>query len=116
MSRPTQVAAGTLRHRVVIQQLTETPRDGFGAPARAWSAFATRWASVEPLTGREIFEAQQTYPRVDYRIRLRHTEGITSKMRVDFNGRFFDIVGVWVLQERRVETHLMCIASGLEAA
>ncbi len=116
MGKATQIQAGTLRHRVRVESLTEVPRNSFGAPARTWATFATRWASVTPLGGRELFEAQQVYPEVDYIIKMRWLEGATSKMRAVFKGRVFDIAAVRVLEERRVETHLICKATGPEAA
>lgn len=116
MGKPTQMQAGTLRHRVTVEELGEVPRDSFGAGARTWTTFATRWASVEPMAGRELFEAQQVYPAVDYVIKMRWLEGANSKMRAVFKGRVFDIAAVRVLQERRVETHLLCKATGAEAA
>lgn len=99
--------AGTLRHRIVIESLTETPRNSFGAPARTWTTFATRWARVRPLRGKELFEAQQVYPSVDHAITLRHLDGVTAKMRVTFRGRIFDIKGVTTPDEREIQSDLM---------
>ena len=50
-----EMEAGQLRHRVTIQQATETT-DGFGGVTQAWATFATVWAAVEPLTGREYLQ------------------------------------------------------------
>lgn len=99
--------AGTLRHRIVIEELTETPRNTFGAPARTWTTFVTRWARVRPLKGKELFEAQQVYPTVDHAITLRGLDGVTSKMRVSFDSRIFDIKGVTSPDERGIQTDLM---------
>ncbi len=84
------MTAGALRHRVVVEQTTES-QSASGAVSDTWTAFATRWASIEALTGRERFEAQQLDADVDYRIEMRFLAGVTPKMRVKFGTRLFDI-------------------------
>lgn len=75
--------AGELRHRVQIQVASDS-RDAHGGNVRSWSTIATVWASIEPLTGRELFEAQQIESRATVRIRLRHYPGLTGKHRILF--------------------------------
>lgn len=99
--------AGELRHRITIEQLTEVPKDTFGAPARIWTTFDTRSARVRPLRGKELFDAQQVYPTVDHAIKIRHLSGVTAKMRVSFRGRIFDIKGISNRDERNIENDLM---------
>lgn len=100
------IRAGELRHRITIEQVTET-RDVIGGVTESWSTFATRWAAVEPLAGREYFSAQQEEADVDHRIRLRYLAGVVPKMRVKFGARLFDIQTVLNLDERKRELHLM---------
>ena len=73
--------AGKLRHRVQIQAPTDV-RDDHGGNTRTWTTIATVWGSVEPLSGRELFEAQQVHARAAVRIRVRHYEGLTTKHRL----------------------------------
>lgn len=82
--------AGELRHRITIQRATET-QDAFGAVVQTWSTFATLWAGVEALSGREFFAAQQVNAQVSHRIRIRYLSGVTPKMRVVFGSRTFNI-------------------------
>ncbi len=101
--------AGQLRQRVTIQK--DTPvQDGYGQPVPVWSTHLTRWAAVEPLTGREYFTAQQTQAEVTTRIRVRWSSGhgITPKMRVSWSGRLFEIDSVLEPVSARRELHLMC--------
>ena len=44
---------GTLRHRVELQEPVEN-QDGYGEAERTYTTYATVWASVEPLSGREL--------------------------------------------------------------
>lgn len=84
--------AGTLRHRITIQSVTETPRDAAGGVADTWGTYATAWASVEPLRGREFVEAAKVTAEVTHKITLRHRSGVTAKMRVSWDNRTFDIL------------------------
>lgn len=97
---------GQLRHRVTIQTATET-RDAIGGVIAAPSTFATVWASVEALQGREYLAAQQVNAEVDHRIRIRYLAGVTPKMRVAFGARLFDVQAVLNPDGRNRELHLM---------
>lgn len=100
--------AGKLRHRVTIQQETQT-EPGDGTVSREWTPLETVWASVEPLRGRELIEAQQLSGRISHRIRLRGYDGLTRKHRISFDGRTFGIEAVLSRDERGIEQELMCI-------
>ncbi len=101
------IAAGTLKDRITVQSVTET-RSGSGQVNEAWATFATRWASVEPLQGREFFDSQQVNADITTRIRLRYLEGITPKMRVLYKTRVFNVTSVVNVEERSIETQLLC--------
>ena len=100
--------AGKLRHRVTIQQTTETRESTMGGVIDTWGTFATRYASVSPLTGREYFTAQQHASEVTHEVRLRYLSGVTTKMRVLHDGRTFDIESIANTDERDRETVLLC--------
>lgn len=99
--------AGRLRHRVTIQSVT-TNTDSYGQPIESWSTFAEVWAAVEPLTGREYFQAQQLQAEVTYRVRIRYLTGVLPTMRVLHDSRTFEVQAVINLDERNRELHLMC--------
>lgn len=99
--------AGDLRRRVTIQQPVES-EDQFRTPAVSWEPYATVWAAVEPLSGREFIEAQNTKSELSVRIRMRYLAGVTPGMRVLYGARIFDIKVVIDLEERHREMHLMC--------
>ncbi|MDV2503085.1 MAG: phage head closure protein [bacterium] len=104
--------AGKLRHKVVIEKLAESA-DGAGGVISTWSTHATRRASIEPLSGREFFAAQQIASEVSIRVRLRYVSGVTPKMRVSYTDpddgvRLLEILNVLDQNEIRRETILMC--------
>ena len=99
--------AGKLRHRITIEQNTPT-RDALGAEVDSWSSFAVRWAAVEPLGGREFWDARRVNAERRVRFRLRYVVGVTPEMRVSFDGRVFDIQAVIDVEERNRELQLVC--------
>jgi Phage head-tail joining protein len=69
-----QVRPRNLRHRITIEQVTEQT-DVNGPITDTWSHIPSRWASVEPLEGRELFEAHQVNAEVSHRVPLRWLAG-----------------------------------------
>jgi SPP1 family predicted phage head-tail adaptor len=90
---------GQLRHRVQLQAEVLTP-DGYGGAAKTWDTVDTVAASVEPLSGREFFQAQQTQSSVSHKITIRHRADTTSSLRILFGTRVFDISSVLNPDER----------------
>lgn len=99
---------GQLRHRITIQQPTETV-DQYKRPTTGWADYATVWAAVEPLRGREFLLAQNINTELTIRVRIRYLRGVTPGMRVKYGDRIFDIQSVIDLEERHREMHLMCV-------
>lgn len=99
--------AGRLRHRVTIQQPVET-RNAFGEAIKTWSTVATIYASVEPLSGREMFDAEQVQSEISHRVRLRYRSGLTTRMRLLYGSRVLHIQAVIDVKERHQELQLMC--------
>jgi len=102
------VKIGDLRHRITIQQPIEIRNEVGEVIQSAWQDFTTVWAAIEPLRGREYFDAQQINAEVTSRIRIRYRPGIKPKMRVVYGERIFDIQSVIDVEERHKEIHLMC--------
>lgn len=98
---------GRLRHRITIQQKT-TIVDQDGIPTETWAEFATVWASVEPLRGREYFQAAAVNAENMVRFRIRYRAGIRPDMRIQYDSRIFSINSVIDVDERHTEIHLMC--------
>ena len=100
--------AGQLRHRVTIERRTEVD-DGAGGSVETWATFATVWAAVIPLTGRELFAAQQVASTVSHRIEMRYLAGVLAgTMRAKHETRVLNIRTVMNIDERDRETHLLC--------
>lgn len=100
--------AGTLRHRVTIERPVDA-RDGFGQAVHGWETFATRWAEVRGLSGRELFEAQQNMSRATHTVRMRDVSGVTTDMRIkDDRNRYLNILSALDAEGRSRETVFVC--------
>ncbi len=102
-----------LRHTVTIQTRTDV-RQPDGSYAPTWSTFATVRAAVEPLRGQEYLAAAQLQSTLNARIRIRYISGVTTKMRVLFDSRYFEIEGVIDPEMRHRELQLMCVERDAE--
>lgn len=103
------IDVGQLRHQVTLQNLTETP-DQFGQLQPGWSNGPTFWSRVEPLTGRELANAQQIKAEVDHAIIMRWdpNTAIDSTMRLTYGSRIFNIGGVINVLERNIKRVVYC--------
>ncbi len=99
--------AGKLRHRLAVQTAGES-RDQWGEVTEAWATDNTRWASIEPLKGRELFTAQQVNADITTRIVLRHYSGLTTSQRFLEGSRVFHIIAIINPDNRDEMMECMC--------
>ena len=99
--------AGKLRHQVVIQA-QDTTQDSYGDAVRSWEDVATVWAEVRPLSGRELWAAQQTQATTTHQVVLRYLDGVTSSCRVKYGTRLLGIDAVLNPDERNERLVLLC--------
>lgn len=97
---------GKLRHRIEIQTASEAA-DSLGQMTKTWTTAVTRYAAIEPLSGRELIQAQQVNSEITHKVTLRYY-AVTSKMRFKFGSRYFEIMSVINKEERNLETVCMC--------
>ena len=101
------IRAGQLRRRVVIQTAT-AGQDAHGGKTHTWVNSATRWASVEPLSGSELVNTGQLESRRTHRIRMRFYAGLTTDHRISYDSRTFGISAVINPFEMDAELELLC--------
>ena len=84
--------AGRLRHRITIDEPTETQDAITGAVTVTW---APLWESVPaeivPRSGREFLAAQQLQAEVTTAITFRFRCGLTPKLRIRHGARIYNI-------------------------
>lgn len=97
---------GKLRHRIVIEDLTEG-RDAQGGIDRSYPTLTTVWGNVRPLRGRELFNAQQVKDQVTHEITIRFQSVVTAVMRLQHRSRTFNILSVVDVDERLRQTTIL---------
>jgi SPP1 family predicted phage head-tail adaptor len=104
-----RIHAGRLRHQIQIVDLVLS-QDSFGGSAiDNATPFATVWAEVLDLSGRELEAAQQKVSEVTHRITLRYIPGVKAKQNVWFDDRQFQIEDVQDPDQRKKILYLLCI-------
>jgi len=98
---------GKLRHYVDLQSSSDVPNE-LGEIEKTWSTIASVFASIEPLSGRELLQYQQFNAEMSHRIVIRYNSSVNSKCRVKFGYRIFDINMVKNPDERNIFLELIC--------
>ncbi len=104
--------AGQYNKRIIIQKQVDTVASGETIPI--WQTVYIIKAAVEPLKGREYFQAAENHSENTLKIRFWYRPGITSDMRVIYNNRILYIQGDPIdPEESHRELQLMCIENKL---
>lgn len=106
------IRPGRMSQKISIERV-DSGADSFGEALTTWSTLAVRWASIEPLVGREYMVKSGENSEVTTRIRLRYDSTvatITTADRVNHNGVLYDIDSPPINpQMRNSEIILMCV-------
>jgi len=101
--------SGKLRHKIYVQNPSEVS-DAQGGADGAWSTHQPAcWASVEPLSTREQFWQSQLQTIGTHKVTMRYTALITSRSRILFGTRTFEITSLTNTEERNEELTLICV-------
>ena len=107
--------AGSLRHRLIIQEPTSSTGGGFGASRKQdFQDWITVHGAIWPLRGVELLTAQQLGSEVTSRIRIRYKDGITPRHRIQLGDTttYYDIVSVINPEKRNIYLDLMVREQG----
>lgn len=99
---------GLFRHRVEIQEHTEI-RGADGEIVREWKTVNRWWCSLDPLSGQELQYAQQVHAQAKVRIRMRYCKGLTTKHRIKWGERYYNILDARCFNELLEIHELMCV-------
>lgn len=86
--------AGKLRHRVTIKQPVRSQSPATGAVTETWQKVADVWAEVSPSSAREFTAAMAVQSEITTRITIRYRPDITSKHRIEYRGKIYNVEGV----------------------
>ena len=99
--------AGTLNQRITIQ--TNTPTRGTnGETVDSWADDFTVWARKAHQNSREFYAAHKVNSETTDLFVIRYRSGITTKNRVKYGSRYYDIIGPNDPDGGKVEIHLLC--------
>lgn len=106
------IAAGDLRHRVLIQKQVTT-RDDDGVSHATWIDVATVWASVEPLSAREFIQSGQQQAAITARVVIRYRDDVQASMRIIHRGQPLNIQGVLADKVSGLEYLTLPVSAGV---
>ncbi len=85
--------ASKLRQRITVYKQTSgrSPTGAVSPPI--WTPWQTLWASIEPLSVKDVLTAQASGSHITARCILRYRNDINSTMQISHNGLRYDIDG-----------------------
>jgi SPP1 family predicted phage head-tail adaptor len=103
--------AGKLNKRIELQLNSEETASyvtTLGGLSTTYATASTVWASIEPLSGRELFLAKQSQSDTDFKITIRFYSGLTTNYKVKWGTRYFQINSIQNTGENNEQMLLMC--------
>ena len=101
------INAGSLTDRIVIEQATET-RNSVGEVSLSWTTFATVWADVSALSGREAERYGQIVGFTGHKVTIRQLPGVKVSMRIIYESTRTLEIGAINEYERGWYLELIC--------
>jgi SPP1 family predicted phage head-tail adaptor len=107
-----RINAGKYRHIVTFQELSEV-QNTYGETSvnidSNWKDTFQARVGIFPISSRELLTEEFRQAEISHRVVLRYMPGISSKMRIKFGTRIFEIITAPVnAQERDFELVLFC--------
>lgn len=93
--------------RIMIKQ-RPIDQESFDSPISEWPDLIPVWASIEPLSGREFFAAQQSNSEVTHKVNVAYNSTIKDNMGIVYGTRSLEILYKIDPEERHIELNLMC--------
>ena len=73
---------GPLRHKLRIEEQSQTQDGTTGAITVAWETVATVYGAIEPLSVRNFLAADAVQSKIEANIRIRYRSDINASMRI----------------------------------
>lgn len=99
-----RIAAGELNRRVTVQARATT-QDTYGGQDFIWTDLFTAWASINPMSGRELVAAQAAQSDSTHEIKMRYRSEFANptevqKYRILYKARIFNVKASMNQEER----------------
>lgn len=109
----TTTAIGTHRHLVSVTNPGTPAADGDGGFTQTWTAAspATWHCSIEPATQRDLerVAAGTVIAEASHVLKGRYHSGVTTKSRLTFKARTFNVTGVSNVEERSIDLEVIAV-------
>lgn len=104
-----KMGPGKLRHLITFQEKIQVP-DGYGGYAEEWTEKAKKFALITPVKAMKRFEAMQLGFEITHTVVIRKDLNlpITADMKIEFEGRTFDILSIIDIDEGDRYLELSC--------
>lgn len=103
--------AGSLRWRITIQSPSASTNPFAQNNETTWTNVATMWASISPLSSKEIFQVGQISMRVSHKVTIRYPGVhivVAAGYRILFKNRIFELqTGIINPDERNILLELL---------
>ena len=100
--------AGNLRHLVSLQSAVKT-QDGYGQKIETWSEYAQVYADIQPLQGRESYNAQQLNSEITVMVKMRYRSDVKAEHRIVYDGTTYEVSAPPInVGLRKRELNLLC--------
>ena len=93
------------RHKIAFLKNTNE-KDEYGEVIDDWKPVTTVWAAVGPLLGREYFEALTIDSKAEVKFNMRYVAGITNDMRIQYDGKIYEILSA--INVKELNRELLC--------
>lgn len=84
------IDAGELTERITIETPAKT-QNSVGEATLTWSTYATVWAKVQSLSGREAERYGEIVGFSGHKVTIRALSGLSTSMRVIYRGRTLEV-------------------------
>lgn len=99
--------AQELNTRIELQAFTSTEND-FGEEIQEWVTYASAFAKVEPLVGREYIAAMAEQAENNMKVTIRYQARVKQADRLLLAGEAWDVLSVQNIKFRNRELLLYC--------
>jgi SPP1 family predicted phage head-tail adaptor len=107
--------AGTLDRRITFFKYQEIENE-VGATEQKLVEYLKTWARIEPVRGREYYEAQRLKDADSFKITIRYRKNVDNSMIIKYQQQQFEIKTVSDPYEAHEVLELYCVAKTRGAA
>lgn len=97
---------GQLRHKISLVEIVEV-QDEMGSFTQNEVLFQELMAEIKPISGNERFISNGLFTEATAQIRCRYVPGVSTKHKIKFGSRTFDIINIENKDERNIELLLI---------